>query len=63
MMCRNLGSQGSKLVLRVAYLLPENLMHYVGPAGVWADVNEILSQGLHKMKVPFRYAHNMQYLD
>ena len=41
----------SKLSLRVAYQMPANLDLYVGPAGVWGDVNDILQSGLDVMKV------------
>lgn len=37
--------------LRVSYLLPENLRSYVGPVGVWGDVNDILQENLLVMKV------------
>lgn len=37
--------------LRVAYSLPENLSSYVGPVGVWGDVNDILQENLICMKV------------
>lgn len=30
--------------------MPANLDMYVGPAGVWGDVNDILQSGLHVMK-------------
>lgn len=41
--------------MRVAYLLPDNLMHYVGPVGVWADIEDIIQDGLQIMKVHFQF--------
>lgn len=35
----------------MGYLLPANLLHYVGPVGVWGDVNDILIDGMEEMKV------------
>ena len=49
--CSRLGLKSCKVTMRVAYLLPKNLSHYVGPAGVWADMNGILKTGLQTMKV------------
>lgn len=37
--------------LRVAYHLPEPLREFVGPVGVWGDVNDILQENLANMKV------------
>ena len=37
--------------LRVAYNLPDNLASYVGPVGVWGDVNDILQENLICMRV------------
>ena len=37
--------------LRVAYSLPANLSSYVGPVGVWGDVNDILQENLICMRV------------
>ena len=51
LLCRQLTLSSCRVSLRVAYLLPSNLLHYVGPAGVWADINDILNQGLETMKV------------
>ena len=42
---------GTEVSLRVAYLLPEQLRQYVGPVGVWGDVNDILQENLEMMKV------------
>ncbi|EIE18215.1 hypothetical protein COCSUDRAFT_60416 [Coccomyxa subellipsoidea C-169] len=42
---------GTEVSLRVAYLLPEQLHQYVGPVGVWGDVNDILQENLDMMKV------------
>ena len=50
-MYRWLDSNRSKLSLRVAYQMPANLDLYVGPAGVWGDINDILQSGLYVMKV------------
>lgn len=51
---------GTEVSLRVAYLLPEQLRQYVGPVGVWGDVNDILQENLEMMKVGrlFHAAHN-----
>ena len=35
----------------MAYLLPEQLREFVGPVGVWGDVNDILRENLDAMKV------------
>jgi len=32
-------------------MLPEQLRQYVGPVGVWGDVNDILLENLQSMKV------------
>ena len=51
------------MTLRLGYLLPENLMYYVGPVGVWGDVNDILLENMltmkvqHKAAVPLFQAH------
>ena len=50
-MHRWLETNRTKLSLRVAYQMPANLDLYVGPAGVWGDVNDILQSGLYVMKV------------
>jgi len=42
---------GTEVTLRVSYCLPENLRSYVGPVGVWGDVNDILQENLVCMKV------------
>ncbi len=42
---------GTEVNLRVAYLLPEQLRQYVGPVGVWGDINDILQENLEVMKV------------
>ena len=42
---------GTEVALRVAYMLPEQLREYVGPVGVWGDVNDILEENLAAMKV------------
>ena len=42
---------GTEVALRVAYLLPEQLREFVGPVGVWGDVNDILQENLDAMKV------------
>lgn len=42
---------GTEVALRVAYLLPEQLREFVGPVGVWGDVNDILQENLDDMKV------------
>ena len=42
---------GTEVILRVAYSLPDNLSSYVGPVGVWGDVNDILQENLICMKV------------
>ena len=42
---------GTEVALRVAYLLPEQLREFVGPVGVWGDVNDILQENLEAMKV------------
>lgn len=42
---------GTEVNLRVAYLLPEQLRQYVGPVGVWGDINDILQENLAVMKV------------
>ena len=47
--------RGTEVTLRVSYRLPENLRSYVGPVGVWGDVNDILQENLVCMKV--RIAH------
>ena len=39
--------------LRIAYTMCTQLKHYVGPVGVYGDVNDILSVNLEKMKVRF----------
>ena len=49
--CRAIDGNKSRLSLRVGYQMPANLDMYVGPAGVWGDVNDILQSGLHVMKV------------
>ena len=36
--------------LRLAYFLPEPLKQYVGPVGIYADVDEILQQNMQTMK-------------
>ncbi|CAL8469745.1 g9287 [Coccomyxa elongata] len=41
---------GTEVNLRVAYLLPEQLRQYVGPVGVWGDINDILQENLEVMK-------------
>lgn len=51
---RKTEGQAILVSLRVAYLMPENLRQYVGPVGVWGDVNDILTEGLLTMKAcPF----------
>ena len=42
---------GTEVALRVAYMLPEQLREYVGPVGVWGDVNDILEENMAAMKV------------
>ncbi len=49
-MFRWLDTNRSKLSLRLAYQMPANLDLYVGPAGVWGDVNDILQSSLYVMK-------------
>ena len=44
------------MTLRLGYLLPENLMYYVGPVGVWGDVNDILLENMLTMKVQHKAA-------
>ncbi len=51
-MCREKDG-GTEVNLRVAYLLPEQLRQYVGPVGVWGDINDILQENLEVMKVGF----------
>lgn len=35
----------------MSYMLPEPLQQFVGPVGVWGDVNDILTENLEVMKV------------
>jgi hypothetical protein len=32
-------------------MLPEQLRDFVGPVGVWGDVNDILTENMQSMKV------------
>ena len=41
----------TEVTLRVAYFLPNNLKEFVGPVGVWGDVEDILHENMSKMKV------------
>ena len=41
----------TEVTLRVAYFLPNNLKDFVGPVGVWGDVEDILRENMSKMKV------------
>ena len=58
-LCRELDSDKTVVALRIGYYMPLNLQEFVGPAGIWGDVNAILQENLQAMKArshdgPFR---------
>lgn len=42
---------GTEVNLRIAYCLCAQLREFVGPVGVYGDVNDILKENMEKMKV------------
>ncbi|KAK9839297.1 hypothetical protein WJX81_006452 [Elliptochloris bilobata] len=47
---REVDSSSTAVALRVAYYMPLNLQEFVGPAGIWGDVNAILEENMQAMK-------------
>lgn len=49
-LCRELDDGSTAVALRLGYYLPTNLRDWVGPVGVWGDVNALLEEDMRAMK-------------